>query len=391
MQALYFYQKAIISLVPDFSDTDISKNPDLKNSSDECLLFIVLSSKAKTLEKKYSYESKTIDDLKLSLTTYELASKLIDKIKTGYNTEKSKLFLGKQVSEIYENAIKTAHKLWQITRKEHDLEKIFLFTEKAKASVLYQSILESKATEFAGLPDSLLTIEQTLKIDLGFYESRLFEEQQKEDVDSTRIKRYKDKVFSLRRLYEGLIGKFEKNYLQFYNLKYNTATISIKTLQNQFIDEHTALIEYFVGSDSLFIFTITRDEAHLSSIDIDSTGFKRQIESMHSGIINRDYVLYTQNAYQLYKKLLLPIKDKIADKNLMIIPDGTLGYIPFETLLTDEAELGIKNYQKLAYLIKRHQINYHYSASLFAENMSPQPNRVYQNNFAGFAPVHFKR
>lgn len=99
--------------------------------------------------------------------------------------------------------------------------------------------------------------------------------------------------------------------------------------------------------------------------------------------------LYTENAYQLYKILIEPIKTKIANKNLIIIPDGILGYIPFETLITEKAGNNNKDYKQLSYLIKDYQIMYDYSSTLLYENMISGKSKR-NSHYIGFAPVTFK-
>lgn len=51
-------------------------------------------------------------------------------------------------------------------------------------------------------------------------------------------------------------------------------------------------------------------------------------------------------AHKLYKVLIQPIKDKIKNQSkLVIIPDGTLGYLPFETLIDEQGKYLMENYQ----------------------------------------------
>lgn len=110
---------------------------------------------------------------------------------------------------------------------------------------------------------------------------------------------------------------------------------------------------------------------------------------MRSGLIEQDYQQYTENAYRLYQLLVEPIASKINGKNLILIPDGILGYIPFEALIVQQAESMNDDYQKLSYLIYNHQMYYSYSATLLHENiMSEQKNG--KSRYIGFAPVVFQ-
>ena len=90
-------------------------------------------------------------------------------------------------------------------------------------------------------------------------------------------------------------------------------------------------------------------------------------------------------AYQLYQKLIAPIKE-IAnlDKNLTIIPDGILGYIPFEVLMKTRPKNN-QLYGVLDYMIKEHQISYAYSARLLLE-MQQKKAPTSDGIFLGIAP-----
>ena len=85
--------------------------------------------------------------------------------------------------------------------------------------------------------------------------------------------------------------------------------------------------------------------------------------------------------------MINPVKELIKDKeNLVIIPDGNLYYLPFETLCKNS------NYSKrlanLPFLIKNHSITYHQSATLWLNSRNPAIENTSANrSFIGFAPV----
>ena len=56
-------------------------------------------------------------------------------------------------------------------------------------------------------------------------------------------------------------------------------------------------------------------------------------------------------------------------ENLIIITDGELGHLPFETFLTKIAPQEETDYTNLPYLVKNYNISYNYSATLWKENV----------------------
>jgi CHAT domain-containing protein len=72
-------------------------------------------------------------------------------------------------------------------------------------------------------------------------------------------------------------------------------------------------------------------------------------------------------------------------KNLIIVPDGLLGYVPFEILGKPEGQVDFKNYP---YLLRQFNISYAASANLLLDQSrsteKPEPEEL----FAGFAPSY---
>ena len=235
----------------------------------------------------------------------------------------------------------------------------------------------------------LLDRERQFRIDLASYEKRLFDEKNKKaNADSSKIVLWQDKLFGLRRDYEALIYRFEIEYPNYYNLKYRLQTISPEEIQQRIVTENTVLVEYFIGDETIVIFTIDQNHFNVTTVK-KNAHFERNVRSMRSGLIERDYQQYTENAYRLYQLLMEPIALKIKGKNLILIPDGILGYIPFEALITGQADSMNEDYKKLSYLINDHQMYYSYSATLLHENMmSEQKNG--KSRYSGFAPVVFQ-
>jgi len=74
-------------------------------------------------------------------------------------------------------------------------------------------------------------------------------------------------------------------------------------------------------------------------------------------------------ANRLYTRLVMPAEPYIKGKNLIIVPDGTLTQIPFESLVTSiPAKESRASLRHMSYLLKQHVINYSYSGTLFAMN-----------------------
>ena len=115
-----------------FITTLFQVNPQLINIRSDNFLLQALRNKAQTLSNfKHNHNY-----LIAALKTYDLAIRLINKIRIKYKTEGSKLFLGEQTHSIFEGGIKTCITLYNLTGNEYFREKAFSLSDESKSNVL---------------------------------------------------------------------------------------------------------------------------------------------------------------------------------------------------------------------------------------------------------------
>ena len=387
--ALENFQKAIVALAGTFEDTSIYANPALRNLVSEPDLFSVLFMKAVILEKFYARKTRQSRDLEACFATFQLAADLIDLMRRGYKAERSKIFLSEKAAQIYDNGIRIALRLYAMTGRQLYKEAAFRFAEKNKARILLESLLESQAQQFAGIPASLREQERALKNELAQYEMLIQQEKLKDGGrDSLKMVGLESRYFVLKRKHESVIKKLENAYPKYFGLKYKAATAAVAELQKS-LDAQTALLEYFLGDSAISIFAITKEAFEVVAVPRDSS-CNAIVASLANSFKNvTSKTIYLQSAASLCRMLVQPLAAHIGDKpRWIIIPDGELHQIPFEALLNAKGSPSANaDYRTLPYLIKQHEISYHYSATLFLKSRQERQNGNHDNLFAGFAPV----
>lgn len=398
-QALAYYQKAFHVLAPGFRDEDIRVNPRLENCTHPRYLLSSLILKAEALaelSRQPSGGPASAADrgetglAQLSLSTWKLASRLTEEIRRAYQSEGSKLLLSRETADIYRKGIQTASRLYHISGERRYSEEIFQLMEQGKAAVLQEALQESQARQFAGIPDSLLERERELRINLAYYRTQIEKESEKEEAgeDAGKLSDLQQRLFALNREYEQLTARFESEFPQYYNLKYRTRIASIAELQSV-LGQRSAMLSYFIGDGAIYIAAITGDAFNVSAAPIDSS-FGATVETFFKSLKIVDKEDYLQTAADLYQKLLRPVENYLADKKrLIIIPGDILYYVPFEALLAgDSSRSGTVDFTALDYLVRRYEISYHYSATLFLQQQrSAAAFRQPVSGFIGFAPV----
>jgi CHAT domain-containing protein len=387
--ALRYYQKSIICSVPDFADSNFYVNPSLSQMNPSKVLLLSLQLKAEAFQALSQQKSDDHKALQMALSTFRLTLAYIDKIRNSYKAEGAKLALGQKFNAVYEGTLQASLHAYNLTGQAGYKDDAFLFVEKNKAATLAQALQESRARQFAGIPAHLLEKERNLKIDLTACETEL--EKQKQNAqrkDRAKLHEYQNQYFTLKRNYDKLISRFEKSYPQYYDLKYKTQTVSVAELQRT-LDNQTALLEYFLGDSTIFIFAVTKGSFNVVATQRDSV-LDNTITVLANSFKNlTSKAKYIENASLLYRFLIKPLEFQIANcSHWVIVPDGELHQIPFDALLNEAVLPAVDaEYGSLPYLIKRHKISYHYSATLFLKSGQQQKKASNDNLLAGFAPV----
>lgn len=334
-------------------------------------------------------------DYELAIDYSEKAISNLENIRKRYQSSETKQIHLSNYYYIYENAIVTTIAAVEAHPGKYDLQKAFIYSEKAKSKLLLEALHGTHARSFAGIPASLLQKEYDLNIELTYYDKKRFEEQQKgKSKNDSLLSAYNNKLFDLNRVYEELISQFEQDYPDYYHLKYETKVVSVRDIRDVLEDDQ-ALIEYFVGDSVIFVFIISKQDYQIEKIEKDFL-LEEWIRQMRQGIYQyhlmphttqSDYTVYNdtfaQVSFKLYEKLIAPIKSNLT-KKLIIVPDGLLGYFPFDALLMEKPRQN-RNFKTHAYLVRDHQISYCYSATLLEEMQQSKKGKTSKGLLA-FAP-----
>ncbi|PHN02237.1 CHAT domain-containing protein [Flavilitoribacter nigricans] len=336
--------------------------------------------------RRWYDQSSSIDHLRKARHFNQLVFKVVQ-LKLKNSLTESKKILAEAGAKMSEMALNLDLKLYQQTDSLHYLEDAFVVVERSRSLLLYQALQESQALNFAGIPDSLLQREYELKIDLTYYD-KLRQGKLNEDVSETdtTLLNISSRLFELNQTYDRLKHHFEKSYPEYYRLKYDLNTASLEEVQKGLLQPDQALLEYFVGDSTVFIFLVQPERYEVVKVEMDSV-FKQQVRQLQWSLQKPlPYTLeyYNEAARYLYEKLIAPLADRLPER-LVIVPDGILNYVPYETLLTHEPE-SIYQPERYPYLLNRHQISYNYSATLLREMVEKLHQQKPQNKVLGFAP-----
>ncbi|MEZ4934795.1 MAG: CHAT domain-containing tetratricopeptide repeat protein [Saprospiraceae bacterium] len=392
--ALSHYQQALIQVFPNFNSTNIADNPSINDIYTESWIMTASARKAEALRARYDH-NKDIADLKNAAECFDLSLAGIKALADSYGTDNAKLYLGDYSHNYFEEAIEINYLLFQATKDHQYLEKIFSIMERSKANVLTEAIQKNRGLILAGIPDSLLGLEQNLRLELAdLNKSIKMEELYESEADTERISDLRSRMTSQQRAYEQLLAKLKIDYPQFNSYIEEPATPTIAEVQHYLRERGETMLEYFEGGKHIYLIQITGSGSSIQQIPHsdfwdDQIGDYQDYFRNSNAIIN-DPTGYFSVAESLYRQVF-PF-DSLDDK-LVIIPDGVLNFIPFEALLKEQPSEIV--FSAADFLLLQHQIRFAYSAGLLmSPSMTAKPNKnllrispLFANRERGLAPL----
>lgn len=339
------FQTAINAFFSEQKTTAATVFPDLTNAPISLWLLEAMMEKTKILDQKGQADT----------TIYNQLTKYIHRLQSLYISDGAVHELVDNSYQVYDGAIRTA-------LKYGDNQKAFQYAEQAKG-VVYRSFLEHHNNlRYAGVPDSLLEKEKQLSLNiyqLSFSDANttaLDEQTREQNLSKAQHEK------------QQLEANFEKNYPNYYNLKYRPFSPKFKDIAAHLADKQ-ALISYFMGIDTLFIFVVTKQHTKLYTESI-NTNFVADLDTFVNAIKqDADSAIYLNKSHYFYQKLLGKPQQILQQDNisrLVIVPDGTLCLLPFDILFTKPYYVdNINSIQSIdvPYLIKKYAISYQYTVS----------------------------
>ena len=261
----------------------------------------------------------------------------------------------------------------------------FRINEQSRARSLLDLLAETDAAITEGVPAELLKRKQ----------DNLDRQQDIADVltgINVSNEELKKKPSELDEELEKLQAEYEEieNQIRTASPRYATLTankpLTLAEVQQNVLDDKTALVEYALQSDESYLFVATKEavslfklpgRANIEKLAMDlraqliPSKLQRRIVGIDVAEANRglgvaaaapeDVAPFIAASNALYKVVLEPAAGSIGEKRVMIVADGALNYIPFEVLLKT-SDSG--DFSTLGYLVKTNEIIYAPSASV---------------------------
>lgn len=349
-KAISYFDYALELLVPNYKSSGIKNLPKSKELYAENKLQDALIEKAKALQQLAYPEA--------ALQAYLLSFEVSEKIRSEYGYTISKQQLQAESKNLAEQAIEIAYQLWKKTGEDSYAYTVLALTEKTKARILADEISANDQKLASRNQNTLFKEKIKLENALAYYQ--------------------KQNRLSVNKATQQQI---ETLYFKLSNIKKKLRS-SLPTSTNTFIlskiPSGKRAIAFFYGELNDYII-VANSKGIKKLIQLPhAAAFHQRLENylatyFHNGpaaMINNPKTFYkASNA--IYKQLFSEI-DFTDQEEILIIKDGLLNFLPFESLITSSSYE--KNLQNWPYLLKKAAITYSYSIQSLSKEPVSKPN-----------------
>ena len=315
------------------------------------------------------------DSLEEALLSYDLSLYTSSLLHQKWTSQETKNIHQNAVKNRTEKCIKLLYNAYQETKNPTYIKRAFQYMEKSKAAVLREH--SNKKYLLNKHPsDSLLLKEQKL--------------QQQQEIITDVLLRAQLKQSSTSVIQE-LTTKLNLNTLAINNLKnkinpsypINNDTIALQKLQQKLNKDSAILISYFFGKEELYQFICTKNSLKIKSIPL-NPNFYRTLKGYltlfeNAAVINNNVSDFTTLAYATYTLLNFKVAQDYT--NIIVIPDGILNFVSFESLLTKTTNSTL--FSNMPFVVKNHRIAYNTNTHFYLEKKPTNDS----NTLLGFFPV----
>ena len=299
------------------------------------------------IERALENNDQALEHYKKSISGIELLRSV------ALNTEEGRAGIVERSRATY---AETADLLIDLHRRDEALE----MAERGRARAFLDMLAEARV----GIADEL-TLDQRKQEDAIL--SRVSSAQRKlwdQNAPSDEKKKNEAELNAAESDLEKLHLQIRQTNPRYASLQY-PEPIDVQKIQSKLLDDRTALIEYLLGDKRSLAWVVTKDKITIlilparKDIEKRMAAYRKLLGERVSGLtLEQSLTRINLLSGELYGLLFKPIeKDVRASKTLIVVPDGTLGYLPFEALVTTSG------HDKPTYLAEKFAIVYGPSAS----------------------------
>lgn len=321
---------------------------------------------------KRSRKNNSLVDAKQALEMYKKAISYFEDIRFRLSNEDDKFIVSNRFHQLYEKAVEASFECMKSDCRY--IDESFGLISKSKSAILHEMINRTRNETFVGIPQDIQNKEKELRLRIGGLSEQLYEAYRKTPINTAKVKRIEEQIFTSRNEYNDVIRSIKDNYPMYYSLRYDTSMVSIERAQS-LLKSDQVLIEYIKTDSLLFSIAISADSVMHNAQKLSPEFYKNYqvfrdeldpggFEKLSLENVSR----FAQASNYLYQLLIKPYEDQIKNRSIIISPYGELNSIPFNTLVSYIPD-DVKGFYDLPYLISGNPVSYTLSSKILFDQV----------------------
>ena len=297
----------------------------------------------------------------------QTAIALIDNIRNDFTSDLDKTILAATAHRLYDKAVRIAANQYAKTHDPQALNKAFDAAERSHARIVLDGLLAVQAER--QLPERNRIRLSQLKAEVNKLSKRLWET----PINDPSVSMLRNELATVQDRLQIVLSDLDKQNTAFAQRKSPAKPpVTLDNIRSTLDDATTTMVSYFLSEKTIYAFVISRNGSELLPLPRPKN-LNGMIENLrltldsaaNSSNIAPFAVRYADLAVKLYNDLLRSPLTHLATPphRLIIIPDGTLAYIPFDALLAQKPAKS-KDFRSLPYIVRDYAISYAASATL---------------------------
>lgn len=314
-----------------------------------------------------------------ALTTLHMLVDLLDYVRLTIANEADKKSWFQYQTRVYEQGIVIASQCIALQPESIRFkEEMFFFSDRSRANLMQDLRLLDPAHLSLRYPTPLWKELSSNKDQLAFCKTRLQKAVTSRDtatISNLRILRSRLLIKQ-----DSLLLEVESNYPMILTAGFRSRKMSLKEVQ-QSLEPHQVLLEYFWGTDSLYLISITDREITTQSLGkTEKIGLlvKQYLALLTSPEMEQAGEPLVRVGKELFQTILPNGEAWKAYSSWILIPDGKLSYLPFDAIAIGQKENSIE------YLL--HHVSCRTIPSASYLHKASRRESSAKSPFVGFAP-----
>lgn len=211
------------------------------------------------------------------------------------------------------------------------------FAEQSKARVLLDALQSGRTNLRRSLSKEEQEAEEQQRLKLVTLNSQLATESRRDKPDVARVTELKTAVEKARLEYEDFETRLYVTHPELKLQRGQAPIVKTEELASFVPDISSVLLEYVVDDDKTHLFVVTKGnvgaDVRVYTLPLKRDELARQTDAYRRQLAGRD-LGFRASAGKLYELLLKPAEAQLRGRtNVVIVPDGTLWDMPFQTLI----------------------------------------------------------